>query len=274
MRENSIFSRAYNIKKYISIGKTAIQDTLTYRFNYFMTLLTQFIFLLTLFFLWEIIFYSKNSLAGYTWQEMKAYLFIAFLSNCLLSWYSERKISLKIIDGQVAMDLLKPLDFHKAQLAESMGSAAVEGGIGGVLAGLFVVLSSGLYIPDVLSLSLFFISLIFAFFIKFGIVYLTGLVCFWTSNSLGVTWSRIFITNFFSGALVPLAFFPLWLQQVSYFLPFHGIVYIPASIYLNKIKGMEIGGMLCLQLFWIAALWVLGNLLWKKAVKKLTIAGG
>lgn len=262
-------------KQYISMMKIMMQNTMAYRFNYFISLIASFIFILTMFYLWRSIFDGNSELAGFTWEDMKTYLFITFLSNTLISWYSETRISGKIRDGSVAMDLLKPVDFQKARLAETIGSSLVEGWIGVLMVLIFIISFSGIKPPeDVISLILFIISLIISLGIKFGIVYIFSLLCFWTTNNMGVAWSRAAITNLFSGALIPLDFFPAWLASIAFILPFQGIVYIPASIYLGNFQFIESLMMVGLQLFWFILLWLFGKLMWNWAVRQVTIHGG
>jgi ABC-2 type transport system permease protein len=262
-------------KKYRSIAKITMQNTMAYRFNYVISLIASFIFILSMFYLWKSIYAGRTELASFTWGEMKTYLFITFLSNTLISWYSETRISRKILDGSVAMDLLKPIDFQKARLAETFGSSLVEGWIGALMVTIFIVLYAGILIPEnVLTGILFVISLIVSLAIKFGVVYIFSLLCFWTTSAVGIAWSRAAITNLLSGALVPLTFFPAWLESIAYALPFQGIVYVPASIYLGKVQGAEAIQMLSLQLFWVVVLWMIGKLMWNWAVRQVTIHGG
>ncbi|MGQ4668691.1 ABC transporter permease [Metabacillus halosaccharovorans] len=262
-------------KKYLSIAKVTMQNTMAYRFNYIISLLSSFIFILSMFYLWKSIYADKTELAGFTWEQMKTYLFITFLSNTLVSWYSETRISRKILDGSVAMDLLKPIDFQKARLSETIGSSLVEGFIAAIMISIFVVLFAGIILPkDLWTALLFIFSLVISLGIKFGIVYLFSLLCFWTTSSIGIAWSRAAITNLFSGALIPLTFFPEWLKSIAYALPFQGIVSIPASIYLGKLEFINAFQLIGLQVFWMIGLWLLGKLMWNFAVRQITIHGG
>lgn len=263
------------MRKYMSLASISMQNVIAYRFNYVISLTASFVFILALFYLWRSVYMGQAELAGYSWNEMKMYLFITFLTNSLLSWYSETKISAKIIDGSVAVDLTKPLDFQKARLAETLGTSLFEGCVGAAIISVFILLFAGGMLPeDVAAGGLFAISLVLSLLIKFGIVYIAGLLCFWTSSGMGIAWGRAAVTNLLSGALIPLTFFPDWLKSLASFLPFQGIVFIPASIYLSHMEGIEAVKMVVLQLFWVIVLWVVGKLMWNWAVRSITIHGG
>ncbi|WP_058303667.1 ABC transporter permease [Gorillibacterium timonense] len=262
-------------KKYLSIAGKSVQNTISYRLSYFMNLFAGWIGLFSMYYLWKAIYSGRSELAGFTWEEMKAYLVVTFIANSLLSYYSETRISSKILDGSVAIDLLKPIDFQKARFAETLGSCLIEGAVGAVLVGIL-----GLAVIDVrLSMDwqtggLLMISLACSLLVKFGIVYLTALLCFWTTGSLGLVWARQAVTNLLSGALVPLAFFPTGLERFALVLPFQSIVHTPASLALGNLSGAAALEMVGLQLFWAIFLWFAGKLLWSRAVRQITIHGG
>ena len=109
---------------------------------------------------------------------------------------------------------------------------------------------------------------------KFCIQYLFSLMCFYTDNAYGVSKARETLTNFFSGALVPLAMFPGILREAVNFLPFRGIVYTPCCIFIGFFSIRESIFNILLQLVWILVLGGLGTLLGKKAFSVISMYGG
>ncbi|SEU15026.1 ABC-2 family transporter protein [Paenibacillus sp. NFR01] len=263
------------LSKYRSIASRSLQNVLAYRFSYVINFMASVINLLAIYFLWAGIYHGRESLGGYTWDQMKTYLFVTFLANSVLSWYSETSISSKILDGSVAMDLLKPLDFQTARFSETLGTSLLEGGMGVILVGVFTCFVSGIAFPHSgLTYFLFVLSLLAAIMVKFGIVYLAALCCFWSTGSLGIVWARIAVTNLLSGALVPLVFFPGWLERIALLLPFQSIIYTPTRIFLEQAGTLESLKLIGIQCFWGAALWLAGKAMWNWAVRQVTIHGG
>jgi ABC-2 type transport system permease protein len=261
-------------RAYAGIANRAMQNTLAYRLSYVMTFVSNFIFLLSMLALWQAIYGGRSSLAGMSWEQMKAYLLVTFICNALLSYYSESRIAGKILDGSIAADLLKPLDFQKARFAETLGSAVLEGGLTVIALIAMMAATAGVILPDAAHGLLFALSLALSLLVKYGIVYIAGLLCFWSTGSLGIIWARSAITNLFSGALVPLSFFPGWLEKLSMALPFQGIVHTPAAIYLGQVSLAHAWELLALQGMWGAGLWFLGKLMWSWAIRQITIHGG
>lgn len=266
---------AAQLNKYISIANRSLQKVLAYRISYIIGFLANSINLLAIYFLWQGIYSGREVVGGYSWDQMKTYLLVTFLANSVLSWYSETAISGKILDGSVAVDLLKPLDFQTARFAETLGSSLLEGAMSLIMLTLFATLLTGVTFPHALSVYLLFaVSLLGAIVVKFGIVYLAALLCFWSTGSLGIVWTRIALTNLLSGALVPLAFFPGWLEKLALLLPFQSIVHTPTMIFLQQADTGESLRLIGIQLFWGAALWMAGKAMWSWAVRQVTIHGG
>ena len=85
----------------------------------------------------------------------------------------------------------------------------------------------------------------------------------------GIIWAKIAVTNLFSGALVPLVFFPHWLEKIAMALPFKSIVYTPTVIYMEQQSPMHALGMVGMHLWvWAIVLWLLGKLMWNRAVRE------
>jgi ABC-2 type transport system permease protein len=266
---------AAQFKMYRSIANRSLQRVLAYRISYIITFLANSINLLAIYFLWQGIYSGREVVGGYTWDQMKTYLLVTFLANSVLSWYSESAISGKILDGSVAVDLLKPIDFQTARFAETLGSSLLEGGMSTILLILFATFLTGVTFPGSLSVYvLFAVSLLGAIVVKFGVVYLAALLCFWSTGSMGIVWTRIALTNLLSGALVPLAFFPDWLEKLALLLPFQAIIHTPSMIFLQQADTGESLRLIGIQLFWGAALWIAGKAMWNWAVRQVTIHGG
>lgn len=260
---------------YITLANRSMQNSIAYRVSFLINMSASVFYILSIYFLWKAIYAHRTDLVGYSWNDMKAYLLISFLSSTILTWYSETRMSSRILDGSVAMDLLKPIDFQTARFAETVGTTVFEGGVSAVLVFIVIVVYGGVMTPRTPEVWLVFIgSFLTSIVIKFGVVYLFSLLCFWTSSGFGVAWARAAVTNLLSGGLVPLAFFPGWLRDIADVLPFQGIVNAPASIYLGQVQGVALWETLAVQLLWCCVLWFLGKFLWRYAVRKVTIYGG
>jgi len=261
--------------KYVALATAALQRAIAYRMTTFNNVLAGLIWVGVLYYLWKTVFTANPQVGGFDWERMRTYILVSYAVNTLLSFYTEARITNAIRTGAVATELVRPIDFLTAQLAEALGAAVMEGLLGSVFAVLL-----GLLVFDVApSVSLvatvsFVVSVGLGFLVKFLIGYLTALLCFWTINGLGLLWARSAVTNIFSGAIIPLALFPDTLKQVALALPFQAIINTPLAIYLGDVQGAALAAALAVQIGWIVALWLLARWVWGPCVRSLRIQGG
>ena len=261
--------------KYVALALTAVQRGVAYRGTTLLNLVASLVWVAVLYYLWRTVYAGAPSIEGYDWREMRTYILVAYAVNGLLGFYSAARMTNTIRTGEVATELTRPVDYLGSQLAQAGGAALVEGALSG---GIAILL--GLAFLDIapprspLAAALFLASVCLGFLVKFLVSYLVALLCFRTTNAVGLIWAQTAVVNLFSGALIPLAFFPGWLRGVVLAMPFQGIVYTPASIYLGELEGGGLVGALGLQLFWVAALWALARALWAPSVRALDIQGG
>ena len=126
-----------------------------------------------------------------------------------------------------------------------------------------------------LGLFLFPLSLFLAFLVSFSIDYFVGLFGFYSESVWGLSTTKEIIVTVFSGALIPLQFFPDAIQKVLYWLPFQAIFHTPLMMITRPDQGWEVFlPMLVVQVGWAVGLFVLARLFYNQAVKVLRIAGG
>jgi ABC-2 type transport system permease protein len=261
--------------KYRGFFRCAVKRKLAYRGAVLTGWLSGAVGLIVSLFVWRLLFKEHNHIAGYDWNQMVLYALIAAFLRSILSYSSERQLSLKVLTGSIATDLIKPVDFQKMCFYESSGSALVEGTVSLIIVSVLAVFLtdplSYLIFPRIL---FFFISVLLAYSLTFILAYLGGLMCFYTSNGYGVVYLRQIITDVFSGALLPLAFFPKNFQTLASYLPFQSTLDTPTQIFLGRVEGMDVIRLLAIQLFWVILLWFAAKAVFRKAVKVLTIQGG
>ena len=107
-----------------------------------------------------------------------------------------------------------------------------------------------------------------------SIIALYPIITMHTLNEKGVVGIIISISDIFSGLVVPIPFFPKFLQTISKCMPFQYVSDLPFRIYVGNI-GIEQGieGLL-IQLIWIIILMLLGYILMQKSLKKVVVQGG
>ena len=93
-------------------------------------------------------------------------------------------------------------------------------------------------------------------------------------NEVGVTNIFMAISDILSGLVIPIVFFPPFLQTISNFLPFKYISDFPFRIYAGNIPINEVLTGIIVQVIWVIILIVIGKLLMKYISKRMTVQGG
>lgn len=260
---------------YLKLASLQAQTTYAYRGEVIGGLLIVLLRILLLSAVWTAAYAGQASVDGIPLPDVITFVTLGNLQLVLmrpmLVWYLQRRIH----EGQIALDLARPVPFLGQLLAQQVGATA------GALP--FVALSVPLaYVFGNLAppaspgaAIAYLASLVLAYLIATLIGLLMGLVAFWTVQSLGVGVIYEFATQFFGGALVPLIFFPPFLRILTDVLPFQTQVFIPVSIYVGATsEPAEIASALGLQLIWIAVLSLLAAFVWGYAKRVVTVYRG
>ncbi len=261
------------MRQYRALVRATARAALAYRFNLLLGLGAVLVQLIALLAVWRVIL-AQSPVNGFTWPQMRAYLLVAFAAGTVVSLMGDFRMAFRILNGDVALDLVKPLDYQKARFAEAIGGLWIEVALVGVVVGITLAVTGGVDTPAGPALALFTASMLLLVPLKFLIVYVSTLTCFWTQNFTGVQWARLAVVNLLSGALIPLAYLPGWLATVAQWSPFAGLTSTPALIFLGRVDvrhGLVLVGV---QLGWVVALWFGARLVWQAGLRRLTVNGG
>ena len=106
------------------------------------------------------------------------------------------------------------------------------------------------------------------------LILLYHIICLFTLDEKGIVNIFMVVTDILSGLVIPIPFFPEFLQNISNILPFRYISDFPFRLYVGNISIQEglIG--IIVQIIWIVIILLLGRLLMKIALKKTVVQGG
>lgn len=267
-----------DIKTYLPFTLNTFQKNLSYRANVIMFIIGDAVMLSVSYYLWKAIYASSTQpiINGFTFNEMVIYILISFLTGLLISVDISYRISSEVKDGSIAINLIRPINYEKRMLFEALGDVLYNFtivfiiGITGVTILLYNY-SMSLSIGQTLA---YILSLVMSILLNFYYSYTFGLLSFKLTNMWGVSQIMGAITQLLSGMLIPIVFFPTWVQGLFNFLPFSSMIYTPTMIYLGKLNGKELYSALFIQFIWVCILSFIAKVMWKKLIKHLVILGG
>jgi ABC-2 type transport system permease protein len=248
-----------------------MQSTFRYRLTFGLGLFGTAFQLIALLAVWRVLL-ADGPLGGFTWPQMQAYLLVAFTCGLIVSQFADWRMAYRIESGMVSLDLVKPVDYQLARFFEILGNLLVELTFS-VLAWLAVALySGGVAGPD--NLGLFLLSMVLVIPLKFVLLYVSGLACFYVAHYNGIVWTRWAVVSLLSGTMIPIAFFPDWLATAAAWLPFAGMASTPGLIYVGMVDTTEALRLIAVQAGWLVLAWYGARVLFGRAVRQLTVHGG
>ncbi|HAN20638.1 MAG: ABC transporter permease [Clostridiales bacterium GWF2_36_10] len=214
---------------------------------------------------------SFEALSSYIWLQQ------AFISMLFL-WFLDNEIFNLIRNGNVAYELVRPLNLYNMWFIKSVATRLAK-----VVLRCFPILIIAYLLPSPYGLSLpvdlfsfiyFLITLFLALMVVCAFCMLIYITTFYTLNPSGVRFITLSLTEFLTGAIIPIPFFPEGFKKIIELTPFSSMQNIPLRVYSGDLSGFEMYKGISLQIFWLVTLIVIGKLWMKKALKKTVIQGG
>lgn len=260
--------------------KTEKRSAGLYRVDFLLKVLYSFIAMYGVRSLWAALYAQDPAIVGRPLSSMITYAMLAMALDIIfypsaLATAPQNYIARQVRTGCIDTDLLRPVDLQWQLLAHN-GAAALFGVLWLVLPAWFLsVLFLGMELPSSpLYGAAFLASGVFSFFILFSLNFLLGMVCFSTTSIRQITMAYSGVLSLLSGNLIPKWLYPEWMQTVINILPFRCIFETPLNIYTGAVSEAEITDSLLLQIMWIAALLLLGKIMWLGVHKRLVVQGG
>jgi ABC-2 type transport system permease protein len=265
---------APNLGAYRQIISLWIQTSYAYRVDLATELAGLLLQIYLLRAVWTAVYAGRMSVDGIPLDQVISMVTLASLQVWftfpMATWYLRNRIR----EGLIALDLARPVPFLSQMAAHQLGAtASVVPFL--ILTLPVALLVGGLQLPITpLAGLLYLLSFVLGYLISCLIGLLIGMIAFWTLEAGEVQTIYVFLSQFFSGALVPIWFFPDWLLTIGNLLPFQGQAYLPLAIYLGTLTGSAALSAIGLQLFWVLALGLFAWLVWQRAMRRVVVQGG
>ena len=267
-------------RTYKPFTRAGMQELVAYRANFICFFIGEILSSFVMFFVWKAVFLSSNSdtFMGFTMEDMTVYLFISFLTGYMTYSDGAYVVGEEIIDGSIAMRMIRPCSFEMCFLFQELGSRIVCGLIifAPIVVGVeiyrFVIVGALRF--NIVNFLLYLLSMMIAYMISFYFNVCYGFMAFFFKNLWGTGLVKETLVNFLSGATIPLAFLPAGLAAVLNFLPFASLSYTPVMIYMGMYDIGECLWKIGLQAFWLLVILGISKLIWKSATKRLVVQGG
>jgi len=261
------------VKKYWQVFKISWANILEYRFDFLVARVRNIVLLLTLYFLWSTVFASRNSLAGFSKEQMIFYVLASNIIFSVIFVHSMDDFAYDISSGNLSVHLVKPMNYLAYWFVRRIASRTMNL--------LMVFLETAAFVmivkPDLSALSYrgsglgTFGALALALVIFTLVDFVVGLTAFWTLRAYGPRFSWKVIMEFAAGRFFPLNILPYGVGKVLEFLPFAYLTYWPTTILSRGVFGMRLW---LVGLAWVAVLAAVLGWVWRRGLRVYEAYGG
>lgn len=267
------------MKKYFSFFRIRFLAGLQYRAAAWAGIVTQFAWGGMSLLMYHAFYKSGQNAFPMEFSQLSCYIWMqqAFLAMFMV-WFYDNEIFDHITSGSIAYELCRPCDLYSMWFVKNMAirlSRVVLRCAPILLVAALLPDPFGLRLPVSWSAALLFpLSMALGFLVMVAFTMLVYISAFYTISANGV---RILVTSvleFLTGGVLPIPFFPDWLRPVMYVLPFGSMQNTPYLIYVGHFSRADALKSMCLQVFWLIVLVLIGKGWMNRAEKKVVVQGG
>lgn len=227
------------------------------------------------FFLWRAIFASAGAerLQGFTLHDILYYYLFASFASKITRGADRGYFSDEIYNGTLTRYLLYPLPFlgykfvtHLAQQLLGLAQLLLAWAILRLAIGPSAGASFGTLLAGAG-------TCVLTGYLHFNLMSCLEMVAFWQD----VVWNLMvmlrFAMNLLGGAMIPLAFFPLWGQHLVTLTPFPTLVAFPARVFLGQVTLHDWLLSAMLLAFWSVVFTFLAREIWARGTRQYSGVG-
>lgn len=267
------------MKKYASLFRIRFINSLQYRGALIGHILKNYVFGIMEILVYAAIYRTDALRLPMKFSQLVSYVWMRQIIIILFTVvFSDEEIYTAISSGAVVYDLVRPIGLYGKWFSQSAANRVAFTAVNCLPLVFLAALMPKPYrltlqIP-VWQLALFLLSALLSFLVVVAFAMLMYISLFYIISQRGVRIIVTAVVSFLSGGEIPLVFFPEKILAVVKLLPFAAMQNMPLQIFAGTINGMEAVWGIVFQLFWLAALYLLGRICMGCALKRVVVQGG
>lgn len=266
------------MKAWMSIIKIRFHLLLQYRIAAIAGMITQFFFGMIMI---MVLYGFYNSSTGEMPMDYKSAITYIWMGQAMLGmlpWNGDMEIQNLIRTGNVSYELLRPMNLYNYWFARAFALRTAPTLLKSIPLFIIALLLPRDYRmnlpPNIPTFVAWIITTFGALTISCTITNIINITTLYSISGDGIQRLLSSIVTLFSGMIVPLPLFPERLKQILSYLPFSGLVDIPARFFTGEIAMNQLLGYFGFQCLWAILLYLLGQWILNKKIKDLIVQGG
>jgi viologen exporter family transport system permease protein len=218
---------------------------------------------------------AGGQLGGYAAAAGVTYVWVGQALLAPLQIFFWDDLALRVRTGDIAVDLVRPVDLQLQYGAQDLGRALAVTlpralpilAVGAVTFGLALPTDPWAYLAGLVSIGL-------GVGVSFACRYLMNLAAVWLLDIRGLLTVYFTLAMVLCGLVVPVHWFPAWLGALDAATPFPSMLQAPADIFTGRASGGAVVPLLGTQLAWLVGALALGQVVQRLGTRRLVVQGG
>ena len=260
---------------YLTTARTAIAEQVQYRAANYAYMIGMVVEPVVYLVVWTTVAQTQGgAVGGVTAGDFVAYYIVWTLVRNMNIVFTPYGWEERIREGHLSALLLRPMHPLHFDLAYFAGWKVVV-----IVLWLPIAALLSLAFHPTFSLTwarggAFVVAIWGAYLIRSLVLWLLGMVTFWTTRVSAPFELFFTLELLLSGRLVPLTLLPDWAQSIGARTPFPSTFGFPIDTLAGNLDGNALARGLGVQLLWVLISWALVRLTWPRAVRRYAAVGG
>lgn len=260
---------------YLVTARTSIIQQFQYRLANLLWMIGMFAEPVIYLVVWSTIAEEQGgSVGGYTASAFAAYYITWTMVRHFNIGLTPYAFEFRIKDGQLSGQLLRPIHPYHFDLGFFLGWK-IPTTIYWIPIGIALTL---IFRPELnpapWQIAAFCVALVTGFIMRFTLLWVLGLITFWTTRVSAIFDVYFTLELLLSGRLVPLSLMPVWAQGAADWLPFQWAFAFPIELLLGRLTPQEVWMGFGAQAIWFTIGAILLAWVWRHGVRKYSAVGG
>lgn len=259
---------------YVATMKSALMTQFQYRLGNYLYMIGMIAEPVIYLIIWTTVArQAGGSVAGLSAGNLAAYYIVWTLVRNMNIVFTPYGWEQRIKSGEMSGSLLRPIHPIHHDIAYFAGWKFVVIALWIPIAVVLSLVFRPSLDPGIAQILVFLVAIWAAFLIRTLLLWVLGMVSFWTTR-VGALYQLYFAVELLlSGRLVPLQIMPDWVRSLAHYLPFASTFGFPIQALTGPISTATLWGGLAEQFLWIGIGTLLVALVWKRAIRRYTAVG-
>lgn len=259
-----------------AIALATYKEWAAYRSHMAVSILIGPVYFLVQYFIWHALFSTRDTLNGFTLEQMLAYYGVMSVITYLTFDFADWNLQMLIRTGRFVTFVLRPVSHRFYALAQKIGHRTLGFFLEFVPVFLIFLFVFRIELAPA-SVGWAVLSVLLGFLMTFFVNYCIGLTAFWLVNAEGVRRMFHILRDLTAGMFLPLTFFPEVLQKVLFVLPFQFMQYVPVRVWIGDYElagiSLAIPQIVGLQAIAVLVMWGMSEVLVRLGMRHFTGVG-